>query len=292
MNIEEGAFASSIVIGYRLGVDDVEVIGRLAKLWHASQACEATEGAQDDINVWLGVGPGNTDWCRELARAGILEDLGDRFRIIGNGKHIDNLRQRREAASVGGRRSARRRRSQENEAHASSERFNRVLEPRTEQNRTEQSKSPPTPPGELGECVKKATVVWLETLHVFGVQRNRLRPPEDSQLASAIQRHGLQEVVLALEGARHEPRTQSFNPADRPSLTRVLGPKMFGTLADVGRKARDGTMGKGEVWDQVFGGDGDDARGVQKGNQSASSRVSGGVRDGPPPDAVGRGPGP
>jgi hypothetical protein len=81
---------------------------------------------------------------------------------------------------------------------------------------------------ELRACKEQ----WLQTLRHFGIHRG-ISMLEEVEIAKAIQRHGYEMVELALFGARFEPRTPEFNPANYVGIGRVL------TRDDEGRERVD-----------------------------------------------------
>jgi hypothetical protein len=155
VNVEESAFVMARRLAFQMGWDEDQALGKLTRFWHDSQAEEVAECEATDIAVWFKVD--QTEAMRLLdalvnAKA-VLELEDGRYRIRGNAKHIDNLKQRKEAAAIGGRKSGLVRAGKipkdinDDEANASTEReanasteAERLLEPRTEQNRAEQSK--------------------------------------------------------------------------------------------------------------------------------------------------------
>ncbi len=127
------------------------------------------------------------------------------------------------------------------------------------------SSFPPTPQGVgLGRETKKASEVWLKTLNDWGLMR-KITPNEETQIARAIAEHGLESVILALEGAAFEQPTNTYDPAKRPDVSRTLGmsgkrnsASTFQTLVDLGHMARNGTVEKpdrskksGRDWDEL-----------------------------------------
>lgn len=104
-----------------------------------------------------------------------------------------------------------------------------------------------TPPGPklhpvTVEHKKLAFAVWMKTLETCGVPAE-IAPHEEIEIGRAIQRWGFETVALALLGARHEPKTDKFDPKGHVSLRRVFGKDRngqdrFGDFVNWGRRAR------------------------------------------------------
>lgn len=77
------------------------------------------------------------------------------------------------------------------------------------------------------EEVDRCKQMWLETLKFFGQERPILRI-EEEMIARAIQKESVEAVLLALFGARYEPRSERFDPASHVDLARVLTPDFSG----------------------------------------------------------------
>lgn len=88
----------------------------------------------------------------------------------------------------------------------------------------------------LSEEINQVTETWKGTLRHFGMGRTLL-PIEQVQIARAIQAYGAKAVSLALLGARSEPRSESFNPANFLSLTRIFEHKNFQRFLNLGTEA-------------------------------------------------------
>lgn len=87
----------------------------------------------------------------------------------------------------------------------------------------------------LAEDIITARSELLQTLTHFR-QARPLLAAEDTALARAIQAHGIEAVKMALIGARLEPRTDKFDPADWFSLDRVLLAKNFKRFVGLGAR--------------------------------------------------------
>jgi hypothetical protein len=91
----------------------------------------------------------------------------------------------------------------------------------------------------LGAQIEEAAEVFRETLRHFGQGRSLLGT-EKLQIGRAIQQHGLPAVKLVLVGAKHDPGSEKFRPADWVDLNRYLSAKNFQRLLGYGaRKAHE-----------------------------------------------------
>lgn len=108
VNIEERAAVGAKKLARIMGWSKVTAIGKLYYLWHDSQEMEQTHCTLEDIGLWMDLEiQEHDDIIDALIQTKFIEQVGDdNFLIIGNAKHIENLRQRREAGSLGGKRSA------------------------------------------------------------------------------------------------------------------------------------------------------------------------------------------
>lgn len=84
---------------------------------------------------------------------------------------------------------------------------------------------------EIEECVTE----FRETLRFFK-QGRTLLDVEKFAIGRAIQSHGVAAVKLALSGARYEPGSEKFKPADWVDLNRYLDPKNFKRFIGYGVK--------------------------------------------------------
>lgn len=107
VNIEERAAAAAKKVAREMNWTRAEAVGRLYFFWHDSQELEQTTCTKDDIAMWMDLSEvDNAALSSCMVRAGFLREIdGATFEIVGNAKHIENLRQRREAAAIGGIRS-------------------------------------------------------------------------------------------------------------------------------------------------------------------------------------------
>lgn len=108
VNIEERAAVGAKKLAWIMGWSRSDAIGKLYFLWHDSQELEQSLCSADDISIWMGLeGNEEQNIIPALIESGFLEDVGNSlYRICGNETHIDNLKQRREAAVLGGKKSA------------------------------------------------------------------------------------------------------------------------------------------------------------------------------------------
>lgn len=107
VSIEERAAVAAKKVARLMGWTKTETIGSLYCLWHDSQELEQTTCTTDDIALWMEVDETEIDnLVPALVNAKFIEFQDDgTYLICGNEKHIENLRQRREAAREGGLRS-------------------------------------------------------------------------------------------------------------------------------------------------------------------------------------------
>jgi hypothetical protein len=71
---------------------------------------------------------------------------------------------------------------------------------------------------EIQECVDS----WKKTLETLGIRRS-INIREEMEIGRAVQKWGAEFVELALFGARHEPKTEHFDPRNFVSLRRIFG---------------------------------------------------------------------
>lgn len=87
----------------------------------------------------------------------------------------------------------------------------------------------------FGEQVAKACGEFGRTLAHFGQPRGLLEA-EKFAIGRAIQVHGFEAVLMALIGARFEPKSDRFDPADWVNLDRYLMAKNFKRFVGLGAK--------------------------------------------------------
>lgn len=230
--IDESAFPSTRRVASYLGVNRFEALGLLLVFWKNSQAEERTHCTEEDIPIWLEdpLEFSGKDFLTALEQAGFVEfdPKQQSYLIRGNWKHIAALLQRRAAGRQNGKSGGR---PKKNPPVKGSRKplFCAV--------RSVLNKEPPNPLDQ--PSIQTVTKAWLDTLKHFGVSRS-LNQYEDVLIARAIQRHGVDSVVRAMIGARHEPKTDNFDPAQHVSLTRILGHKHFDKNLNRGIRAESG----------------------------------------------------
>ncbi len=107
-SIEESGLTAARLIARRTGFSENAVVGMLIMLWHDSQALERTEASRARLIEWLNIGSDQqSDEVDQLIES--LEDNGilvqrdeGTWLIVGNDKHIENLRQRKDDAKAAG----------------------------------------------------------------------------------------------------------------------------------------------------------------------------------------------
>ncbi|MFO0254947.1 MAG: hypothetical protein ACK52V_12590 [Betaproteobacteria bacterium] len=70
--------------------------------------------------------------------------------------------------------------------------------------------------------VLSAKQEWTATLRHYGIDRP-ISPADEIEIAKALREHGAESVMLAIRGARHEPRFDRFDPGKHVSLARIFG---------------------------------------------------------------------
>jgi hypothetical protein len=81
---------------------------------------------------------------------------------------------------------------------------------------------------ELPDQISKAWSVWNDTLEAFGIPRTNIAPPQESSIARGIKSLGIENVLLALTGARFESPGKDFRPQDHLTIDRALHKDRFG----------------------------------------------------------------
>jgi len=73
---------------------------------------------------------------------------------------------------------------------------------------------------------------WGTTLKHFGILKDpRL---DELTIARLIERYGCDQTLLALRGARFEPKSEKYDPAKYCSITRVAKPEKFSRFVNLG----------------------------------------------------------
>lgn len=91
---------------------------------------------------------------------------------------------------------------------------------------------------DLKTGISEAEASWLGCLKHHGAER-KIMPDEQTRLARQIQTNGLDAVLLALLGAKHEPATDEFKPSRHLSLLRVFDPTKFDRFVTLGAQAKN-----------------------------------------------------
>lgn len=86
------------------------------------------------------------------------------------------------------------------------------------------------------ENLDRAFAEWLATLAKLKMGRQNLLPREEEAIARAIQRDGVNAVVMALVGVRHAPK-DDFDSTWFSDVSRVLNPKNFVRFVNLGVQA-------------------------------------------------------
>jgi len=104
INVEESALIMARRLGLSMEWDEDLALGKLTRFWHDSQAEEVTECRHADLSIWFRFPFDQVDrLARALVASMALEETSEgAYRIRGNEKHIQSLRQRREAARENG----------------------------------------------------------------------------------------------------------------------------------------------------------------------------------------------
>lgn len=86
--------------------------------------------------------------------------------------------------------------------------------------------------------IEECYAAWLDTLAFYKAGRPQLSPQEQLEIVRATQRQGSAKAVLyALHGARYEPKSEKFNPADFLKIERILDPKNINRFLNLGIQA-------------------------------------------------------
>lgn len=90
------------------------------------------------------------------------------------------------------------------------------------------------------EILEQCYQAWLDTLAFYKAARPQLSPQEQLSIARAVQRQGRAKAVLyALIGARHEPKSETYDPAKFLKINRVLDPEHFNRFMNLGVQAEN-----------------------------------------------------
>ncbi len=81
---------------------------------------------------------------------------------------------------------------------------------------------------EIATCVEE----WGKTLAHFGVKKD---PKLDEvQIARLVSQHGFLKCHMALQGARHEAKSDKYDPSQHISIRRLLKPDVFEKFVNLG----------------------------------------------------------
>ncbi len=107
-SIEENGMTAARLIARRTGITANGTIGMLIMLWHDSQSLERTHATREQLITWLNVSDSSNE-DEENTLISALEDTGillheenDLWLIVGNEKHIENLKQHKLSGRAGG----------------------------------------------------------------------------------------------------------------------------------------------------------------------------------------------
>lgn len=121
VTIEERANVAAKQLAHEMGWSHPQAVGYLYVLWHDSQELEKVDCTVEDLQIWLKLSKKksekfvislkNSGFLRSKSLpplggdGGISENFGEileKFEIVGNQKHIDNLKLKRESAIQNG----------------------------------------------------------------------------------------------------------------------------------------------------------------------------------------------
>lgn len=246
-------------VGFLSGLDEDTVFGKLCRLWGASQSLGVEVASVDQIAFWLRFSDLNQAERLIAALAdplaGFIEPCADGYKIRGNKKHIEKKQAIKE----------RNRRVALNRVQITS----KVTSTLPDGNQIESSTSPSginlvtpsyTIPSqaihtgeELKPYLKSLKQTWEETKKQLLGEESKCDGSEEFQILRAIRELGADQTEKILFGARFEAKTETWDPADNVSITRVLfgkasksGVPIREKLASLASKNRKKAR---EVWD-------------------------------------------
>lgn len=103
VNVDESGIAAARQIAFEIGSKFELILGTLVVLWHDSQAMEVTHATHKQLGAWFGYDSATAldPVIHACEHAGVLRAVdAHKWEIVGNAKHIEALRQRREASKV------------------------------------------------------------------------------------------------------------------------------------------------------------------------------------------------
>lgn len=236
-------------------------IGALVRLWFVSQNLGRESGSIQDICDWAYEWDESNKFIHALLASGFLkkihspDDPNAEYLIIGNQtqiKSVERYFQKKSQAGIKGnelrwKTGPEKRKSshpiannnynnkQDNNCYLDKYIYNKNI-------CIDADKTP-----QINKNIKislnQAIQTWLGTLKHFGIDRG-IAPNEDIFLLRKIEKCGLEEVELALLGARYEPKTPTFDPKSFVSLKRIFGNEkdMFQKNVNRGHQAKSGKL--------------------------------------------------
>jgi hypothetical protein len=256
VSIEERAAAAAKKLAKAMGWTRAKAIGSLYLFWHDSQELEQTHCTIEDISLWMDLDADEESTIgAAMTAAGFIAPCEDGYYLIcGNEKHIENLRQHRESAKLGGIRSAQSRAAKlklVSEATASTEtkrplqatastesqvpvevsslQFSAVqFSAREEENIYKPAAPTKIPPEETDACRK----AWLDTLKHFKIDRP-LSADEERTIYQLIKQHGYKFAAYGLAGMRFEEKTRDYDPGKNVSIHRALDTAKFNKFVNL-----------------------------------------------------------
>ncbi|MGZ3687335.1 MAG: hypothetical protein ACXVBW_03500 [Bdellovibrionota bacterium] len=227
-----------------------ETIGFLVLFWHDTQERGVWKAPRDRLIKFIPFAGNKDHYLDLLIRHEYVSECSDgEFVVHGNRKHIDALGDRKVGGREGGIRSGETRREKAKKSTIAKQELQQIEapgEPNSIQCNAVQSNSmqsnsvkpkPEAVVSDLKKGIEDCLAMWERVKRHHGIER-KLLPNEEAKIGAAIQRHGRDPVLLAFEGARAEKPSESFNPADHLSLTRIFDPLKFERFVNLGAKSR------------------------------------------------------
>lgn len=249
INIEDSIYRDQRFFDLAIQVGSRELaIGCLVFAWDLAQRFVTSPSGLIPHSEWSKIKQSEAIASVGLAR---VEEAG--VYVCGTRDHHAWLKERHEAARKGGLKSQENRRKQ-NQANESklntssspssspSEEFTHThtnahaLDGQPSQAEELMPVSPKVkaPDPVRREDINKGIDAWLDTLRHFGMGRTNVLANEDAQIGRAMIRYGVKPVILALIGARFQPKDKRFDPGKFVSLTHYLDDKNFMRLMNLG----------------------------------------------------------
>jgi hypothetical protein len=221
INIEDSLYTDFRFLELHKKLDNLEMaIGAMVRAWTVAQKWYTSQWKMIPVSVWEKQKLNNF-----IIECGLATREGDFIKMAGADEQFSWLVQRSEA----GKRSAR----------SKAEKKSTVVESRSTVVNGSQPLSLSLSPSlkkedtylltkSLPDEIGMAWDVWNETLDAFKITRTNIMPQQENSLARGIKQLGLDNVILALEGARFERPGKDFRPQDHLSIDRVLHRDRFG----------------------------------------------------------------